>query len=65
MSRNLKIGILIGFIIVGIVLVFMDKITWMEFAGSLTVFNSGILIVEQHFKTKETQKLKEEIKKEL
>lgn len=53
MSSTIKIIILFLFIIGGMFFVYMNKITWAEFAGSLAVFNSGILMVEEYLKKKE------------
>jgi len=50
MSTGLKIGILLVYLIVGFAFVYLDKISWLDFIGSLAVFNSGILMFEEYIK---------------
>lgn len=65
MSRKLKIAIVIAIFIIGFALIYLDKITIIEFGSFLGVFGTFALTIEKFIEPKKEERLKEEIKKEL
>lgn len=65
MSRNFKLGFVIAVFLIGFILIYLDKVTLMEFGSFLGGFAAIGLSIEKWIEPQKEEKLKQEIKKEL
>ncbi|WP_300440752.1 hypothetical protein [Christiangramia sp.] len=52
MSKEIKIGLLIAYVVVGLFFVYIDKVTLTEFTAGLGIYLTGIISYKEAFEEK-------------